>query len=359
METSSELVEIARDLSPPAVTESRTSIIRKSGLSDLTVRISQHSSLDRDQYLSYKSSLSSQSIFASRPSYLETESGESLLVPLSDIQSEPKPCQSDIFPDSQSAAGSSSYVPTSSTFLNEASSNDSAEGDSPHSNSPNTRTNHSGFSSSVRSNTNQTCQIVPSTTVSASQDFLRSQRADSAPLQSSPTALQPTSLVEVEATQVFRSRLDSPSIISDSLGRGSSHLTQETVSSSRGLDPRWSLRQFHPTREFGVDDLDLGINFQTQTSLALGSQPNLGSSESIGKRTSVVSNPLSNKIYQAITGRVGKLFVGLLIWLLKFQLAAFPDNAQLFRKIRPHSKNLSASVKHHFLPKPRHLARGI
>lgn len=82
---------------------------------DIIVQVSQHSSFDRDLYVAYQSSLSTQrnsSLFLPR---LKSELGDSATPPAT---SSPRAADSNnIIPDSQSLPGSSSYNPTPSTSL--------------------------------------------------------------------------------------------------------------------------------------------------------------------------------------------------------------------------------------------------
>ncbi len=75
--------------------------------SNLLVQISQHSSFDRDQYVQYQSSLSANSVLSTLPPHQDSGLGESS--PPTEISNLVR-----IVPDSQSAHGSSSYVPTPS-----------------------------------------------------------------------------------------------------------------------------------------------------------------------------------------------------------------------------------------------------
>ena len=80
--------------------------------SHLLIRISQHSSFERDQYLQYHSSLSVHSILSSLPPHQDSGLGESSPPPeASELDYSPRV---GIVQDSQSIPGSSSYVPTSS-----------------------------------------------------------------------------------------------------------------------------------------------------------------------------------------------------------------------------------------------------
>ena len=79
---------------------------------DLVVQISQHSSFDRDQYLQYQSSISTDSLLSTLPP--RPDSGLSDSSPPWRSPGQVKPTQSGIIPDSQSLAGSSSYAPLSS-----------------------------------------------------------------------------------------------------------------------------------------------------------------------------------------------------------------------------------------------------
>ena len=77
---------------------------------DLFVQISQHSSLDRDQYLHYHSSLSTRSYLSSAPPHEDSGLGESSPAP--EDSSPWKSIHGGIVPDSQSLPGSSDYHPT-------------------------------------------------------------------------------------------------------------------------------------------------------------------------------------------------------------------------------------------------------
>ena len=80
---------------------------------NLFVQISQHSSLDRDQYLHYLSSLSTRSYVSSVPPHEDSGLGESSSDP-EDLGLS-KSDHEVVVPDSQSLPGSSSYQPTTHT----------------------------------------------------------------------------------------------------------------------------------------------------------------------------------------------------------------------------------------------------
>jgi len=93
--------------------KNRSSTLETSNLPNLIVQISQHSSFDRDLYIAYQSSLSTQGTLPSVPEHPDSGLGESFSE--SDTPS-PGPFEKDcIIPDSQSLPGSSSYIPTSNS----------------------------------------------------------------------------------------------------------------------------------------------------------------------------------------------------------------------------------------------------
>ena len=81
--------------------------------SELFVQVSQHSSLDRDQYNCYQSSLSVRSYLSSAPLHEDSGLGESSPAP--EASELCKYDQEGIVPDSQSLPGSSTYRPAAST----------------------------------------------------------------------------------------------------------------------------------------------------------------------------------------------------------------------------------------------------
>ena len=94
-------------------------------LPKFTVEVSQHSSLDRDQYVRYQSSLSTQRLPSSLISHQDSGLGDSSPPPESSRPTQV--CQHRIVPDSQSLPGSSSYVLTSSNFVSTTDSSSSAQ----------------------------------------------------------------------------------------------------------------------------------------------------------------------------------------------------------------------------------------
>ena len=81
---------------------------------NLFVQVSQHSSLDQDQYLLYLSSISTRSYLSSAPPHEDSGLGESSSEP-EDLELSKSEYEV-VVPDSQSLPGSSSYQPTASTF---------------------------------------------------------------------------------------------------------------------------------------------------------------------------------------------------------------------------------------------------
>ena len=93
------------ELQPPS--------IGNTNFPNVTVQISQHSSFDKDLYIAYHSSVSTQGNSSSLPQHPDSGIGESSSEPDSPGSEIEK---NGIVPDSQSLPGSSSYVPTPSRF---------------------------------------------------------------------------------------------------------------------------------------------------------------------------------------------------------------------------------------------------
>ena len=106
-----------QDQSEPSDCEEESDLsafdIRLDSAPKVIVRISQHSSFDRDQYIQYQSSLSTQSYLS--PPLLHEDSGLGESSPSPEASQFGKSDSSFIIPDSQPLAGSSSYQTTAST----------------------------------------------------------------------------------------------------------------------------------------------------------------------------------------------------------------------------------------------------
>lgn len=249
-------------------------------LPDFAVQISQHSSFERDQYIRYQSSLSTQGPISSLPPHRDSGLGESS--PSSILISD-KADQTGIVPDSQSLPGSSSYVP--STIASEVTSaNHSA------------RDIHSSRiadcsdldSTNLReSEATQTGDAFSSSVASASEGFVvSSQRSSSAPPLLSSTVSRQLSSRRAAITQLARSVSDPRPVIRDSLGQVS--LTRLLQIPTQGDDSSAGTKNFiknihHSYPSQNLETSSLELDFQTQVSLVLGSQTSQASTDLVGK----------------------------------------------------------------------------
>lgn len=250
-----------------------------------TVQISQHSSFERDQYIRYQSSLSTQgalSLLSPRP---DSELGESSPSSISSLE---KADQNGIVPDSQSLAGSFDYVPsTSATSASELTSSNQSAGDISIVHSSHIADSSDLDSSLRESGATHTSDARSSSVVTASEGLVvSSQRSRSAPLQpSSAKSRRKPSSRRGAIPQLF-CRLSDPSpIIPDSLEQVSSTQLAQTpiqrVNSSSGT------KDLNENTHFSYSSQKLNsspeLDFQTQISLVLDSQTTQASTELVGK----------------------------------------------------------------------------
>ena len=274
---------------------------------NLVVQISQHSSFDPEQYILYKSSLSTQGI--SSTSHQGSAPDESFLLAESSIPQTQD--RKRIIPDSQSLAGSSAHIPSSSTAGNVSSSNSqSLAGSSSYINSSSTAGNVSSLYPSAQENRDfcilentqtsklrstsqsediQSIEGLSTSSISTNQGFVAHlHRPGSAPSQTSSIASNNNSTRVAGFTRVSRSQSDTDFISSGGLGQISSHRTPSDLSQSEKSlsivqEPSSKIRRSHSTQVFHRGNLEPEPDFQTQAPLSLGSQVTENSADFLGE----------------------------------------------------------------------------
>lgn len=252
-------------------------------LPDFTVQISPHSSFERDQYILYQSSLSTQGALSSLPPHQDSGLGESS--PSSILISE-KADQNDIVPDSQSLAGSSSYVP--STSASEGTSSHQSARDFAIACSPCIADSPDIDSSRLlETEVTRTGDAPSSSVVSTSASLIiSSQRSRSVPPQSSSVASRKVSSGRAVTAQLSRSVSDPGPVVPDSLEQVALiQLAQTPTRGENTLSGRKNLstntHHLHSSQIFGSSSPYL--EFQTQVSIVLGNQTTQASTDLVGK----------------------------------------------------------------------------
>lgn len=254
-------------------------------LPNFTVQISHHSSFERDQYIRYQSSLSTQGALSSLAPTPHQDSGLSESSSSSILISE-ETDQNDIVPDSQSLPGSSSYVP--SKTVSEVTSSYELAG-------PTTIVHSSriadssdfNFSSLREPEPTQTGDALSSSIVSASEGLtVSSQRSRSAPLQPSSAASRNPSSRRVAIVQLSSSVSNPSLVIPDSLEQVS--LTQLVPTPTQGDNSSFRTKNISTQTQCSFPSQKLKstspeLDFQTQVSFVLDSQTTQASTELVGK----------------------------------------------------------------------------
>lgn len=242
-----------------------------SNLPNPVVQISQHSSFDPEQYILYKSSLSTQGILSqSYPASALDKSTSS-----ADISASKSPDRNRIIPDSQSLAGSSSYIPSSTE--NVTSSNLSAQ---------DIGTFRTPHTSSLKTNSleGQLTEGFPSSSTVPSQGFTHLHRSKSAPSQIPFVNFSDSFSRATGFVRPSRSQSD-PIFVSSGSFEQTSHqtLTPSDGPSSNFQESSSDLHRPDPAQVFGRYLLDPETEFQTQAPLSLSSQATQTSTEFLGK----------------------------------------------------------------------------
>ncbi|MCJ1470723.1 hypothetical protein MMC07_009370 [Pseudocyphellaria aurata] len=230
-----------------------------------TVQISRHSSVERDQYILYQSSRSTQGDLSSLPPHQDSGLGDSPF-PSSSISE--KANQNDFVPDSQVLAGSSSYVPSRSVSELTSSNQSSRDLAINHSSriSDNSDLDYFG---AREPETDQTGDDLSSFVVSASavEDLSISlQRSRSVPTQSSSAASGKPSPRCAAAAQPTRSVSDLGSVIPDS--------PEQVFLTPPGQTSTQRANSFSVENNLGqnLESSSPELEFRTQVSLVLDSQ---------------------------------------------------------------------------------------
>ena len=254
-------------------------------LAGFTVQISQHSSFERDQYIRYQSSLSTQGALSLLSPHRVSELGESSPSSISSLE---KSHQNGIVPDSQSLAGSSEYVPSiNATSTSELTSSNQSAGDIFIVHSSRIADNFDLGSSLRESEATHTSDSLSSSVVSASEGLVTSsQRSRSAPPQLSSAKSRRKHSPRRGAIAQLSRKLPHPSpIIPDSLEQVSS--TQLAQTPIQGDNSFSGTKELNINTYFSNPSQKLNsspeIDFQTQISLVLDSQTTQASTELVGK----------------------------------------------------------------------------
>lgn len=236
-------VETGRD-------KERTSLVPLIALpSSIAVEISQRSSLDKDQYIRYQSSFSTQDLPLSLPPHQDSGLGDSSPPPEGSVPTQAY--QDTIVPDSQSLPGSSSYVPSSSASVNVTSSKGSARESHPACKAQ-TVTESEADSSSLRdSEVNDTSIPVSTSNFSTSQDRSNLSEPSKSIFQISSTTSGAASLGTANLTRISRTIANSISSITASSARISTQVEPSVIGSSILEVPLSSEQLSYPSQVLG------------------------------------------------------------------------------------------------------------
>lgn len=261
---------------------------------NIVVQISQHSSFDPEQYVLYKSSLSTQDI-SSLP-HQDTGPDESFLSADSSISQTQD--RNRIVPDSQSLADSSSYIP-SSTAENVPNLNQSAqEVYYPHILQI---TQTSDLKTTSQSEAIQSIERFSSSSVTANKELEAHLRRPRFASSQPSSAVSNNSLSEILKSHVSRSQSDPDFSSSSNLRQSSSHqvsanLLQSESPSSRVQESSES-HHSHPIQVFHSGGPDPDPEFQTQAPLFLDSQATQSSTDFLGESADILMARLRSTRY--------------------------------------------------------------